>query len=159
MNNIINLKNDFKLLYESDYSHVDWDDFLVHWHQAVSEFCIYNKNIWLGYVEEPDIFKSGFENYNIWNKAQQDYIKYEYDMSFHYTIMRILMINGFIDNTILTELLNDNSYSISKKIDTLNVIYKHYEYNKRTIEELEFVESLIQKYKSLLLSNKKYRRK
>lgn len=64
-----NLNDDFIDYLADCYPDVAWSKTYIHWHSAVSEYCVYINNKWVDYVPEEYIFKAGFKHYKLWKDS------------------------------------------------------------------------------------------
>lgn len=133
MKNVDNIKNDFKWLYNDKYQHVEWDDFLIHWHEYVGEYCIYINNKWSGYVDEFAIYKSGFQNYKRWNEYWEKMRQNEIHMDYHYMVMSFLDENELSDNLILN-IISNRSYPKDYRLMTLGVLKEYFQHIGRSTD-------------------------
>lgn len=64
-----NLVHEFFEYMQDEWPEISMDLAYIHWHEMVSEYCVYIDDKWSGYVPEEYIFKSGLTNYKRWADA------------------------------------------------------------------------------------------
>lgn len=136
MQNVENIKNDFKWLYNDKYQHVEWEDFLIHWHDSVGEYCIYIKDKWSGYVDEFAIYKSGLQNYKRWNEYWEKYRQSQIHMDYHYMVMRVLHEDLLTDDLVL-DILSNRSYPKDYRLMTLNILKQYFQNSGRSTDLID----------------------